>query len=82
MKSTADGILQQYKARLVAKDRFQKPGIDFTETFAPTARFESIRAFLAIAAAENMDLIQFDIKTAFLHGALSEDIYMEQPRGF
>jgi hypothetical protein len=82
VKTTVDGTLEQYKARLVAKDRFQKPGIDFTETFAPIARFESIRAFLSIAAAENMDLIQFDIKTAFLHGALSEEIYMEQPRGF
>ncbi len=66
----------------MAKDRFQKPGIDFTEAFAPTACFESIRAFLAIAAAENMELIKFDVKTAFLHGALSEEINMEQPRGF
>ncbi len=82
VKTTVDGTLQQYKARLVAKDPFQKPGIDFTETFAPIARFECIRAFLSIAVAANMDLIQFDIKTAFLHGALSEEIYMEQPRRF
>lgn len=60
----------------------QKPGIDFNETFSPVARFDSIRILLAIAAAKDYEIYQFDIKTAFLYGNLEEIICMKQPEGF
>lgn len=66
----------------MAKGYSQKEGIDYNETYAPVVRYESIRAVLATAAAHNMEIMQFDVKTAFLHGDLSEEIYMEQPQGF
>ena len=72
----------RFKARLVINGSRQKYGIDYTETFSPVVRYESIRTILAVAAAENYDLKQFDIKTAFLYGNLEEDIYMRQPIGF
>ena len=77
-----DGSLDKYKARLVAKGFTQRQGVDFEETFSPVVRYESVRMFLSIVAAENLDLIQFDVKTAFLHGDLEEQIFMEQPEQF
>jgi len=68
-----------FKGRLVINRSRQKYGIDYTETFSPVVRYESIRT---IAAAENYDLQQFDIKTAFLYGNQEENIYMSQPIGF
>ena len=82
VKRRADGRVDRYKARLVAKGYSQKEGIDFTETFAPVARMSSLRALVAIVAAEDLELHQMDVKTAFLNGDLTEDIYMEQPPGF
>lgn len=78
-KLKADGQVDVYKARLVARGCSQKQGIDYTETFAPVVRFSSVRTLLSIAAALNMEIYQFDVKTAFLHGDLEEEIYMEQP---
>lgn len=72
----------RFKARLVVNGSRQQYGIDYTETFSPVVRYESIRTILAVAAAENYELRQFDIKTAFLYGNLEEDIYMSQPIGF
>lgn len=72
----------RFRARLVVKGFQQRPGIDYGEIFSPVVKFPSIRAILAIAGATNMHLAQFDIKTAFLNGELSEEIYMEQPEGF
>jgi len=72
----------QYKARLVAKGYSQKEGIDFHDVFAPVVRHTSIRVLLAIVAACDLELEQMDVKTAFLHGNLEEDIWMEQPPGF
>ena len=82
IKRTSDGSVDRYKARLVAKGYSQKEGIDYTETFAPVARMSSLRALLAIVAAEDLELHQLDVKTAFLNGDLDEDIYMQQPPGF
>nr|GFB66082.1 retrovirus-related Pol polyprotein from transposon TNT 1-94 [Tanacetum cinerariifolium] len=75
------GILKN-KARLVACGYRQEEGIDFEESFAPVARLEAIRIFLAYAAHKNMVVYQFDAKTAFLNGNLREDVYVSQPDGF
>ncbi|OUC46310.1 reverse transcriptase, partial [Trichinella nativa] len=58
------------------------PGIDYDETFSPVARFDTVRALLSIAAVERLKLQQFDVKTAFLYGALKEEVYVKQPEGF
>ncbi|GBP15544.1 Retrovirus-related Pol polyprotein from transposon TNT 1-94 [Eumeta japonica] len=71
----------RYKARLCAKGFAQKSGIDYTETFSPTVRYDSIRLLLSIAAEKRMTIMQFDIKTAFLYGKLEEEIYMKPPEG-
>ena len=67
--------------RVVAKGFAQKPGIDYTDTYAPVARMESTRAILHIGASLDWEIHQMDIKTAFLHGNLKEEVYMEQPEG-
>ena len=82
IKYNADGSINRFKARLVAKGCSQREGVDFTETFAPVARMPSLRALLAIAAAQDLELHQLDVTTAFLNGDLEEDIYMRQPPGF
>ncbi|GJT33072.1 retrovirus-related pol polyprotein from transposon TNT 1-94 [Tanacetum coccineum] len=75
------GILKN-KARLVARGYRQEEGIDFEESFAPVARLEAIRIFLAFAAHMNMVVYQMDVKTAFLNGNLREEVYVSQPNGF
>ena len=82
VKENADGTIERFKARIVAKGFTQRPGIDFNETFAPVARFSSIRAILHLAACQDWELDQLDITTAFLNGDLDEEIFMEQPPGF
>ena len=81
LKEESDGS-RRYKARLVVKGFQQKHGIDFTEIFSPVVKMTTIRVILSIVAAENLHLEQLDVKTAFLHGDLEEDIYMTQPEGF
>lgn len=81
-KRGADQQVVRYKARLVAKGYSQEKGVDFEETFAPVARFETIRMVIAIAALKGWYVHQLDVKSAFLNGDLSEEIYVEQPRGF
>ncbi|GJT00918.1 retrovirus-related pol polyprotein from transposon TNT 1-94 [Tanacetum coccineum] len=71
------GILKN-KARLVARGYRQEEGIDFEESFAPVARLEAIRIFLAFAAHMNMVIYQMDVKTAFLNGNLREEVYVSQ----
>nr|GEZ45768.1 hypothetical protein [Tanacetum cinerariifolium] len=75
------GILK-HKARLVVRGYRQEEGIDFEESFAPVARLEAIRIFLAYAAHKNMVVYQMDVMIAFLNGNLREDVYVSQPDGF
>jgi hypothetical protein len=77
-----DGNVTRNKARLVAKGYCQQEGIDYDETFAPVARLEAIRIFLAYAAHCNFKVFQMDVKSAFLNGELEEEVYVEQPPGF
>ena len=81
-KTDMDGNVHTYKARLVAKGFKQIHGVDYDETFSPVAMLKSIRIILAIAAYYDYEIWQMDVKTAFLNGNLSEDVYMTQPEGF
>ena len=82
VKHNPDGSIERYKARLVAKGFAQRPGFDFTETFAPTPKWAALRAVLAIAALEDLELESVDISSAYLNGELEEEVYMHQPEGF
>ncbi|GKB25008.1 ribonuclease H-like domain, reverse transcriptase, RNA-dependent DNA polymerase, partial [Tanacetum coccineum] len=81
-KRDADGKIIKHKARLVAKGYIQEHGIDFEEVFAPVARMETIRLLLAIAANNKWQVHHLDVKSAFLHGDLQEEVYVTQPEGF
>ena len=70
-----------YRARVVAKGFTQILGLDYDETFSPVAQFESLRLLLVLAALEDWEIHQMDIKLAFLNGLLDEEIYMEQLKG-
>ncbi|KAI1003447.1 hypothetical protein K3495_g4758 [Podosphaera aphanis] len=82
VKHNADGSIERYKARVVAKGFSQIPGTEFEETYSPVFRFDSLRLLLALAAHNNWDIVQMDVKSAFLYGKLDRDIYMEIPDGF
>ncbi|GJV53952.1 ribonuclease H-like domain, reverse transcriptase, RNA-dependent DNA polymerase [Tanacetum coccineum] len=81
-KKDANGNIIKHKARLVAKGYIQEHGIDFEEVFAPVARMETIRLLLAIAANNKWEVHHLDVKSAFLHGDLKEEVYVTQPEGF
>ena len=70
------------QARFVARGFSQKEGIDYDETFAPIARYSSIRAIISLASVMGWKLHQMDVKTAFLNGEIEEEVYIEQPEGF
>ncbi|GJW85244.1 retrovirus-related pol polyprotein from transposon TNT 1-94 [Tanacetum coccineum] len=76
------GDVLKNKARLMVKGYPQEEGLDFEESFAPVARLEAIRIFIANAASKNMTVYQMDVKTAFLNGELKEEVYVSQPKGF
>ena len=76
------GVIVRNKARLVVQGFYQQEGIDYEEVFAPVARLEAIRIFLAYASYKNFIVHQLDVKTAFLYGKIPEEIYVCQPPGF
>ena len=82
IKHGVDGSIEKYKARFVAKLFYQKEGIDYDEIFAPIARYTTIRPIVALVASQGWSLHQMDVKTAFLHGFLKEEVFVEQPQGF
>jgi transposase InsO family protein len=83
VKMSADGVsVERYKARLVVKGFAQVEGVDYFDVYAPVCKFAALRGLLAIAAAQDLEVHHVDIKTAFLHAPLEEELYMDQPPGF
>jgi hypothetical protein len=82
VKYGANGQVDKLKARYVAKGFAQVEGLDFFETYAPTCKPETFRILLAVAAKKGLHLGQMDVKSAYLHSAIEEEIYLEQPEGF
>nr|GEW50946.1 retrovirus-related Pol polyprotein from transposon TNT 1-94 [Tanacetum cinerariifolium] len=76
------GIVIRNKARLVAQGDTQEEGIDYDEMFAPVAKIEAIRLFLANASFKDFIVYQMDVKSAFLYGKIKEEVYVRQPPGF
>ncbi|GJY04061.1 putative ribonuclease H-like domain-containing protein [Tanacetum coccineum] len=81
-KKDERGIVIRNKARLVAQGYTQEEGIDYDEVFAPVARIEAIRLFLAYASFKDFVVYQMDVKSAFLYGKIEEEVYVCQPPGF
>ncbi|GKF03940.1 retrovirus-related pol polyprotein from transposon TNT 1-94, partial [Tanacetum coccineum] len=81
-KTDYENTVIQNKSHLVSKGYGQEEGIDFEELFAPVARLEAVRIFVAYAAHKNFPIFQMDVKTAFLNGLLKEEAFVQQPDGF
>lgn len=82
LKRSESGEIVKHKARLVAQGYNQRYGIDYMDVFAPVTRQETLRALLAVAGKRQLILQHLDVKTAYLHGTIEEEIYMRQPPGY
>jgi hypothetical protein len=82
VKQAVDRSVEKYKTRFVAQGFSQIEGIDYDETFAPVARYSSIRSILALLAQMGWRIHQMDVKIAFLNGIIEEEVYIEQLEGF
>ena len=82
IKHAADGSIEKYKARFVARGFSQKEGIDYEQNFLVVARYTSIRSVPALAIVMKWKVHQMDLKTVFLNGLVEEQVYVEQPLGF
>jgi hypothetical protein len=82
LKRNSEGDVVKHKARLVAKGYVQKHGVDYEEVFAPVARLDTVRVLLALAANQGWKVHHLDVKSAFLHGELEEEVYVSQPEGY
>ena len=82
IKYAADGSIEKFKARFVAKGYAQKEEIDYEETFAPIAHYTSIRSVICLAAQMGWEIHQMDVKTAFLNRVIEGEVYIEQREGF
>ena len=82
IKRNGYGSKDRFKARFVAQGYSQVRGVDYEVVFSPVARYTSVRSLLALANAQDLEIHQMNVKTAFLNGSLDCEIYMSQPEGF
>lgn len=82
LKKDSNGRIVRHKARIVAQGFTQKYGLDYDEVFAPVAKPFTFRIMLTIAGMENLEILHYDFKTAFLNSNLNEEIYLKQPEGY